>query len=130
MDNVEKITEIIKGFPIEGYMCEAIALMLDRAGYGDTRAAIKAFVQDLKEKEQSVKAGGEWIAVVTDKDIDKICGLYGIEEESEEPEPFFYTDNDGKAWECHIESEDGDYAVIELSDGRQLRVNKEELTND
>ena len=41
-------------------------------------AVIKAFVGKLKEKEQSVKIGIEWEAVVTDKDIDElvkeICG--------------------------------------------------------
>ena len=39
----------------------------------------------------------------------------------------FYTDNDGETYSAKIESEDGDYAVIELSDGRRLRVSKEEL---
>ena len=41
-------------------------------------AVIKAFVGKLKEKEQSVKIGIEWKAVVTDEDIDEsvkeICG--------------------------------------------------------
>ena len=41
-------------------------------------AVIKAFVGKLKEKEQSVKIGIAWEAVVTDKDIDElvkeICG--------------------------------------------------------
>ena len=41
-------------------------------------AVIKAFVGKLKEKEQSVKIGIDWEAVVTDKDIDElvkeICG--------------------------------------------------------
>lgn len=39
----------------------------------------------------------------------------------------FYTDNDGETYSATIESEDGDYVVIALSDGRKLRVSKEEL---
>lgn len=39
----------------------------------------------------------------------------------------FYTDNNGETYSATIESEDGDYAVIELSDGHRLRVSKEEL---
>ena len=41
-------------------------------------AVIKALARKLKEKEQAVKIGIEWEAVVTDKDIDElvkeICG--------------------------------------------------------
>lgn len=45
----------------------------------------------------------------------------------ENSEQLTYIDSDGEEFEYHIESEDGDYAVIELSDGRRLRVSKEEL---
>lgn len=58
--------------------------------------------------------------------IEDIAKKYGINL-FENSEQFIYTDSDGKDYECHIESEDGDYAVIELSDGRRLRVSKEEL---
>lgn len=36
-------------------------------------AVIKAFVGKLKEKEQSVKIGNEWKAVVRDVDIERIA---------------------------------------------------------
>lgn len=39
----------------------------------------------------------------------------------------FYTDNNGETHSAKVESEDGDYVVIALADGRKLRVNKEEL---
>lgn len=39
----------------------------------------------------------------------------------------FYTDNNGETYSAAVESEDGDYVVIVLDDGRKLRVSKEEL---
>ena len=33
---------------------------------------IKQFAKDLKEKEQSIKVGNEWVAIITDKDIDEL----------------------------------------------------------
>lgn len=36
------------------------------------KTAIKQFAKDLKEKEQSIKVGNEWVAIITDKDIDEL----------------------------------------------------------
>lgn len=36
------------------------------------KTVIKQFAKDLKEKEQSIKVGNEWVAIITDKDIDEL----------------------------------------------------------
>lgn len=49
------------------------------------KTVIKQFVKDLKEKEQSIKVGNEWVAIITDKDIDELLHKrYGIRLEEEE----------------------------------------------
>lgn len=40
-------------------------------------------IAELKAREQSVKIGTEWKAVVTDKDIDEVFGISGTDEEVE-----------------------------------------------
>ena len=45
---------------------------------------LKKKIAELKAREQSVKIGTEWKAVVTDEDIDEVFGISGPDEEEKD----------------------------------------------
>lgn len=79
---MEKIIEKAGRFPVLGTknlyqglspeIVRSIAKALINAGYGNIEISRYEFIKKLKEKEQSVKIGNEWKAVVTDEDIDEL----------------------------------------------------------
>lgn len=55
------------------------AKCLVEKGYGDVRAAVKEFVENIIQKQFSAKLGIGWSAVIKVNDIEQIAKEYGIE---------------------------------------------------
>lgn len=88
------------------------------------RVRLECEFQD--EKGNWLMDEGEFLSEFTLGDLHNLYAEYGIELFGNS-DKLSYIDNAGETYSATIESEDGDYAVIELSDGHRLRVSKEEL---
>lgn len=104
-------------------LTKEVTAMLNEGVRKQVRNAIIMIAND--NRMLSFGYGANYVHIQICEDVAKAFGINIYEDYSNKD--IFYTNNNGETYSATIESEDGDYVVIALADGRKLRVSKEDV---